>query len=176
MAVSAFKVLLVGEANVGKSSLIRRLLLDEFDKDYRATVGVDLSAAVIKINPTTPVILTLVDLGGQKDFTDLRTYYYRDAHFSVLVYDIANRETFDSLQDWNMGLRIALDKSENPPLPGILVGNKSDLDADRQVSLDEGNSYAQTLDWNFVETSAKSGDNVHTTFNDIAKELYESNS
>jgi small GTP-binding protein len=172
MTVAAFKVLLVGEANVGKSSLIRRLLLDEFDEDYRATVGVDLSAAVVNIDDATPVILTLVDLGGQKDFTDLRTYYYRDAHYSVLVYDISNRDTFDSLQDWNKGLRVALDKKEDPPLPGVLVGNKSDLKDNRQVSVDEGKGYAQSLGWEYKETSAKTGEYVQETFKSVAMDLF----
>ena len=68
MTVPAFKVLLVGDPNVGKSSLIRRILLGEFDETYHATVGVDLSAVVIETEPSKPCILTVIDLGGQKAF------------------------------------------------------------------------------------------------------------
>lgn len=171
MTVSSFKVLLVGEASVGKSSLIRRLLLDEFDEQYQATVGVDLSAAVIDIDEDEQVILTLVDLGGQKDFTDLRTYYYKDAHYSVLVYDIANHQSYDSLQSWYEGMQMALQRHEHDALPGILVGNKADLDSQREVSPDKAREYAKSLGWDYMETSAKTGKNVQDTFTRIANEL-----
>ena len=85
MSVHTFKVLLVGEPNVGKSSLIRRILLGEFDEEYMTTIGVDLSAVVIETGHGSPVILTVIDLGGQKEFSNLRTHYYKDAHHSVLV-------------------------------------------------------------------------------------------
>jgi small GTP-binding protein len=171
MTVSSFKVLLVGEASVGKSSLIRRLLLEEFDEQYQATVGVDLSAAVINVDEDKQVILTLVDLGGQKDFTDLRTYYYKDAHYAVLVYDISEIETYDSLQSWYDGMQMALQRHEKDALPGKLVGNKADLDAVREVSYEKAKEYALSLGWEYVETSAKTGKNVHSTFTNIGKEL-----
>ncbi|MHA2069313.1 MAG: Rab family GTPase, partial [Candidatus Thorarchaeota archaeon] len=106
MSVPAYKVLLVGDANVGKSSLIRRMLLGEFDPDYTATVGVDLSAIAINVDPFTPVILTAIDLGGQEDFSKLRTQYYKGAHYAMLVYDITNRESFKNIPDWIEGLMI----------------------------------------------------------------------
>jgi small GTP-binding protein len=79
-----YKVLLVGDPNVGKSSIIRRLLLDDFDETYNATIGVDLSAVALTIEAITPVILTVIDLGGQAGFTELRSQYYKGAHFAVL--------------------------------------------------------------------------------------------
>jgi small GTP-binding protein len=174
LAVPAFKVLLVGDPNVGKSSLIRRMLLGEFDEEYRATVGVDLSAVVIEREPRSPVILTVIDLGGQKEFSDLRTHYYRDAHYAALVYDITNRESFEALSGWLDGMRIALNRKDNEPATGIVLGNKADIHDHRLVSEEEGERYAESLGWTFIETSAKSGLNVEETFQLIAKQLVES--
>ncbi len=171
MTVSNFKVLLVGDPNVGKSSLIRRTLLGEFDEDYQATVGVDLSAVVIELEESSPVILTLVDLGGQKEFSNLRTHYYKDAHFSILVYDVSDRESFDAIPGWFDGMAIALNRAHKELAPGILIGNKVDREEGRLVSTDEGKQYADSIGWNFIETSAKTGHNVETTFSTIAKYL-----
>ncbi len=173
MTVSNFKVLLIGDSNVGKSSLIRRILLGEFDEDYRATVGVDLSAVVIELEESSPVILTLVDLGGQKEFSNLRTHYYKDAHFSILVYDISDRESFDALPGWFEGMAIALNRAHKELAPGILIGNKLDREEVRLVTTDEGKQYADSIGWNFSETSAKSGHNVEDIFSSIAKYLID---
>jgi small GTP-binding protein len=171
MGVSNFKVILVGDPNVGKSSLIRRLLLGEFDEDYRATVGVDLSAAIIELPNHAPVILTLVDLGGQKEFSNLRTHYYKDAHFAILVYDISNRDSFEVLPNWHDGMVLALNRAHKAISPGMILGNKADMETERTVSKDEGQNYAKSLEWSCVETSAKTGLNVEQVFSWIARHL-----
>jgi small GTP-binding protein len=171
MTVLSFKVLLVGDPNVGKSSLIRRLLLGEFDEDYQATVGVDLSAVVIELDEGNQVILTLVDLGGQKEFANLRTHYYKDAHYSVLVFDISDRKSFDVLPNWFDGMAAALNKAHRDFAPGILIGNKADIEDTRVVTTEEGKAFADSIGWNYIETSAKTGLNVEETFTSIAKYL-----
>jgi small GTP-binding protein len=172
VTVPVYKVLLVGEANVGKSSLIRRLILDDFDEQYCATIGVDLSAVAINIDPVTPVILTVIDLGGQSEFSSLRTQYYKGAHYVVLVYDITKRDSFEKMHFWYEGLMEHLSSSESSNLPGVVCANKIDLEASREVTATDGRIYADSLNWPYRETSAKSGLNVQESFVEIAKTLY----
>ena len=172
MSVPVYKVLLVGDPNVGKSSIIRRLLLDDFDETYNATIGVDLSAVALTIEAVTPVILTVIDLGGQAGFTELRSQYYKGAHYAVFVYDITERASFYDLQTWYDGLLEALPGLASDEFPGMLMGNKSDMIKMRQVQEVEGRTYADRLGVPFYETSAKTGGNINLAFNRIAKELY----
>ncbi len=174
MSVPVYKVLLVGDPNVGKSSIIRHLTIGEFDETYHATAGVDLSAVAVNVDPITPVILTVIDLGGQSDFGDLRTQYYRGAHYCILVYDISKKLTFESLPNWHSGIieNIGPISSTKGSLPGILVGNKSDLEDSRQVTSMDARIYADIIGWQFYETSAKTGQNIESIFNQISKELY----
>jgi small GTP-binding protein len=172
LSVPVYKVLLVGDPNVGKSSIIRRLLLDDFDETYNATIGVDLSAVALTIEAITPVILTVIDLGGQAGFTELRSQYYKGAHFAVFVYDITERVSFEDLPTWFDGLQEAVPGLINDELLGMVIGNKADMIKMRQVAEIEGRTYADELRVPFYETSAKTGENVNLAFNRIAKVLY----
>jgi len=171
-SVPVYKVILIGDASVGKSSLIRRLLLDEFDEEYTATVGVDLSAVAFNIEEITPVILTAIDLGGQADFDELRSKYYQGAHFACLVYDISDQRSFDRLVHWYEGLIDSVPDFGSDSKLGMVFGNKSDLDDEREVNSLDGRRYASEINWPFYETSAKTGYNVSKAFTRIAKTLY----
>jgi small GTP-binding protein len=170
--VPAYKVLLVGDAHVGKSSLIRRMVLGEFDPDYTATVGVDLSAIAINVDPITPVILTAIDLGGQEDFSMLRTQYYKGAHYAMLVYDITNRVSFTNIPDWIEGLIINVSSRDRKGFPCMLVANKVDRIDARAVTSAEGRILADERELPFYEASAKTGENVNEMFKRIAKHLF----
>lgn len=171
MAVPVYKVLLVGEPNVGKSSIIRWMLLGEFDEKYTATIGVDLSAIAINVDPITPVILTVIDLGGQSDFGALRSLYYRGARSAVLVYDISNRTSFECLRGWYDGICENVSKPTKK-FPGFVIANKTDLESIREVDSSEGRVFADSIGWPFIEGSAKTGENIRDVFTRIAKELY----
>ncbi|MHA1637329.1 MAG: Rab family GTPase [Candidatus Thorarchaeota archaeon] len=171
MAVPVYKVLLVGEPNVGKSSIIRWMLLGEFDEKYCATVGVDLSAIAINVDPITPVILTTIDLGGQDDFGALRSQYYRGARSAILVYDVTKRASFECLREWYDGIckNVARDLET---FPGFVFANKCDLQEVRDVDSSEGRIFAESIGWPFYEGSAKTGDMIREVFHRIAKQLY----
>lgn len=171
MTVPVYKLLLVGNANVGKSSLIRRVLLGEFDPAYCATAGVDLSAIAINVDAFTPVILTCIDLGGQEDFSALRTQYYKGAHSALLVFDVTSRESFESLPSWHRGLESTLSSVEKRDLRGFVVANKVDM-SDKRVTSLEALRFSESIGWPYIETSAKTGLNVDGLFKRVAKTLF----
>lgn len=171
MSVPVFKVLLVGDSNVGKSSLIRRMLLGEFDEEYNTTIGVDLSAVIVDGTPVGRVILTVIDLGGQKEFSDLRAQYYHDANYAVLVYDITNGASFSALPGWFDSMKSRLSLVDSESFRGIVLGNKADRTQERQVTQQNGRTYADSIGWIFLETSAKSGLNVEKAFIEIADQI-----
>ena len=148
------------------------MVLGEFDPDYIATIGVDLSAIAINVDPITPVILTAIDLGGQEDFSRLRTQYYKGAHYAIMVYDISNRTSFDHIPDWIYGLMMNVELRDKQTFPCMLVGNKSDMNSEREVTIVEGRLVANSRGWPFYEASAKSGSNVDEIFLRIAKYLF----
>lgn len=174
VSVPAYKLLLVGDANVGKSSLIRWLLLGDFDPDYTATVGVDLSAVALNVDGKTPVIMTMIDLGGQSDFTALRTQYYKGAHGAALVYDISCHASFENLETWHDELKEHIEEPNGVSLQGVVIGNKIDKAGSREVPRIEGRSFADSIGWPFHETSAKSGEHVEDVFTALAKRMYVS--
>ncbi|MFW9890076.1 MAG: Rab family GTPase, partial [Candidatus Thorarchaeota archaeon] len=133
---------------------------------------VDLSAIAINVDPITPVILTAIDLGGQEDFSKLRTQYYRGAHYAIMVYDIANRDSFDHIPVWIHALVTNVVLRDKQTFPCMLVGNKSDMNSQREVTTVEGRLLANSRSWPFYEASAKSGDNVREIFLRIAKLLF----
>jgi Ras-related protein Rab-8A len=148
------------------------MLLDDFDPDYTATVGVDLSAIAINVDPITPVILTAIDLGGQEDFGKLRTQYYKGAHYALLVYDVTKRVSFVNIPDWIEGLMINVSLRDGQDFPCMLVANKVDKIDEQEVPPAEGRILADKREWPFFETSAKTGQNVYELFLRIAKHLY----
>ncbi|MEM2143243.1 MAG: Rab family GTPase [Candidatus Thorarchaeota archaeon] len=172
MGVPAYKVILVGDPSVGKSSLIRRVLLDEFDETYCATVGVDLSAVAVNIDENTPVIITAIDLGGQEDFTALRTQYYKGSHAALLVFDVTRPESFERLSMWYSGLVGTVKTIEGREITGFVVGNKIDMGDSRAVSREDALIFADRIGWPYVETSAKTGENVRSLFERVAKILF----
>lgn len=119
--------------------------------------------------------MTVIDLGGQEDFSALRSTYYRGAHYSILVYDISSRNSFECLSSWYAGIVHNIGSrgtSSTEALPGMLVGHKCDLESKREVPAREGRIYADLIGWQFYEASAKTGLNIRNIFLRIAKELY----
>ncbi|MHA1637870.1 MAG: Rab family GTPase [Candidatus Thorarchaeota archaeon] len=162
MSAEIYKCLIVGPRNVGKSSIIRRYLEDAFQETYTATIGVGMNVASLEF-PEGKVVLSLVDLGGQQSFAALRNRFYQGAHFVMVVYDVTDRETFDSIPKWVESLNQTVCTMGNS-IVGALIANKVDKESERVISEAEGRQLAGVLSLDYFETSAKTGQNISEMF------------
>ncbi|MGD2072909.1 MAG: Rab family GTPase [Candidatus Thorarchaeota archaeon] len=163
MSAEIFKILLIGPPNVGKSSLVKRFTADEFEDSYIATAGVSLSISRMDF-PEGRIVLTLLDLGGQESYRDLRNRFYQGAHYVILVYDRTDRSTFQQIPKWYESFCRNVCVPQSIFVPGALVANKVDLSEKEEVSSEEGKQLANILAWDYFETSAVTGVNVSELF------------
>ncbi|KAI8357885.1 ras family-domain-containing protein [Choanephora cucurbitarum] len=161
-----FKLVFLGEQSVGKTSLITRFMYDTFDNTYQATIGIDFLSKTMYLEDRT-VRLQLWDTAGQERFRSLIPSYIRDSSVAVVVYDITNRTSFQNTAKWIEDVRA----ERGPEVIIVLVGNKTDLNEKREVSMEEGEKKASDTGIMFIETSAKAGYNVKTLFKRIAQTL-----
>ena len=160
-----YKLIFLGDQNVGKSSILNRFLSDTFVEEYQATIGLDFQSKNVQID-NQDVHLLLYDTAGQEKFRSLIPMYTRDANIILLVYDITNKESFENLYVW---LKDLTNININEVIICI-VGNKTDLNEKREVSNEEGQKYAQEHDFIFQEVSAKTGEGFSELF---YKSLFE---
>jgi small GTP-binding protein len=155
------KVTLVGDAAVGKSSLIHRLSTEQFRAKRTMTIGVDFHIYNISHNLSATRMIVW-DVGGQDRFAYTRRAFYRGSKAVGLVYDISDRKTFEQLKRWKIEVREQL-----PNVPLVLAGNK--IDMPRQVAREEGQEIADTWGVPFFETSCLSGQGVRDFFVHLAE-------
>ncbi|OMJ79838.1 hypothetical protein SteCoe_20034 [Stentor coeruleus] len=161
-----FKLLLIGDSGVGKSSLLLRFADNTYTESFIATIGVDFKIKTIDVESKV-IKLQIWDTAGQEKFRTITSSYYRGAHGVIVVYDVTNRETFNNVKNW-MG-EISRYASEN--VNRLLIGNKCDCDTKRAVSTEEGKEFADSLGIPFMETSAKTSSNVEQSFFRMASEI-----
>ena len=165
----SFKIIVIGNSAVGKSSLVDRVTKNKFLEDYSATIGFDYSSFFIKYDNKT-IKLQIWDTCGQEIYQSLITNFYRNSSLAIMVYAINNRESFDNLDNWIKELK----KESNPDVKTILIGNKVDLESERKISYKEAEKYSKDLNFiSFYETSAKTGFNTQKVFIKSAIILYE---
>ncbi len=162
-----FKFVIIGDHEVGKTSIVRRFVEKRFLKDYRATIGLNIISHKFdflgnKIN------LTLWDIGAQSYFKRFRKTYYSGAQAGFIVFDLTQRSSYDNLKNWYDELQAFV---TNPKLPIVIVGNKTDLTDERVVNYQEGVKLTSEFGKkgiSYIETSALTGDNVEDAFNLIS--------
>jgi Ras-related protein Rab-5C len=162
-----FKLVLLGESAVGKSSLVLRFVKDQFD-DYReSTIGAAFLTQTVTLDDQTTVKFEIWDTAGQERYKSLAPMYYRNANCAVVVYDITQSASLEKARTWIRELQ----RQADPSIVIALCGNKLDLAARRQVSQEEAKKYADEEGLMWTETSAKTGEGVTEIFTAIAQKL-----
>ena len=160
----AYKLILGGEGGVGKTSMVHRFVEDSFQTDYKSTIGTSIMKKECEFQGLESKVRFIIwDLAGQAQFKRVRQTYLANAEAGILVYDVTRKETLDSLENWFKEI-----KSVSPTISLILVGNKIDLEDDRVISTEQGEELAQKLNLSYIETSAKTGENINDAFNMLA--------
>jgi len=164
--VCQFKVVLLGESAVGKSSLVLRFVKGQFHEYQESTIGAAFLTQTISIDDNT-IKFEIWDTAGQERYHSLAPMYYRGAQAAIIVYDITSQDSFVRAKSWVKELQ----RLANTNIVIALAGNKADLGNKRAVEFEEAQAYADENSLLFLETSAKTAQNVNEVFLAIAKKL-----
>ena len=161
------KMVLLGDSGVGKSCLVLRFVRGQFDPSSKVTVGAAFMSHPVALPDSSTVKFEIWDTAGQERYASLAPLYYRGASAAAIVYDITNKESFAKAKHWVKELQ----KNASQEIVIVLVGNKSDLEQDRDVPAEEAKAYAEENGMEHVEASAKTAHNVSEIFESIAAHL-----
>ena len=165
------KICLLGNVNVGKTSIASRFCKDSFTENYMNTIGGAYQQQNIVLNNGAKIKLHIWDTSGQDRFRSMTNLYYRDAQVAILTYDVTNEQSLESLNYWLNELN---DKVEIDNMILCLAGNKNDVEASKKtVPTSKGKAFAEEHNMIFYETSAKTGAGVKELFQAIAVKEYE---
>lgn len=160
-----FKYIIVGDSGVGKSSINLQFTNNKFNDNHGITIGIDIGIKSVNVN-NKQVRIQIWDTAGQEIFKSIIHAYYKGVRCVLLVYSVTNASSFKSLDNWLTEVKQLVD---DPYI--ILIGNKADIDTDRQVSIAEGKQFATKNNMEFFETSAKNQINIDNVFIESATNI-----
>ncbi len=158
--IAVLKVVIAGDGNVGKTSLVRRYCEGKFEASRVATIGVDFQTKVVEL-PTGTVKLSIWDMAGQDRFAVVRSGFYRGSLAAALVYDVTDPLSLEDLGKWHQEISGII-----PGQKFIIVGNKIDLERSTQAEV--ASAYSAKIAAQYLETSALTGDGVAEMFKSLA--------
>ncbi|KAI6660290.1 Ras-related protein rab-10 [Oopsacas minuta] len=163
-----FKILLIGDSGVGKTSVLFRFSDDAFNTTFISTIGIDFKIKTIELDGKK-IKLQIWDTAGQERFHTITTSYYRGAMGIILVYDITQQKSFDNIAKWLHNI----ETHASPDVEKTLIANKCDMETKRVISKDQGQRIADEYTIRFFETSAKSNINIDQTFETLARAILQ---
>ena len=162
------KIMLIGQVNVGKTSLIRRYTKNTFGGTFLTTVGIDFQEKVVNIDKKS-IQIQIWNTAGEERFRNIAKNYFNSSDGFLIVYDITDKNALEKLKFWYEQIQLNAPKN----IKYVLVGNKCDLEEQREVSKDEGINYSKEFKCKFYETSAKEGINVNEIFQCLINDIYK---
>jgi Ras-related protein Rab-11A len=163
----SFKVVVLGDWAVGKTSLIRRHAKGKFDFDTKPTIGVDVTTKSYALPGGTTIALSIWDIAGQEFISSVRHQYYAGASAAILVFDLTRPESFWHVKTWYVDLRDNLQQK----VPVVLIGNKKDLLDRRAVTDGEIRELSEGYGFRYFDTSAATGENVDRAFYNLVAQV-----
>ncbi|MHA1145146.1 MAG: Rab family GTPase [Candidatus Helarchaeota archaeon] len=164
-----WKICVIGDPSVGKTTLMLRYTEQRFEQLYIPTVGCQVSQKFVSLSDKN-IKLNIWDIAGQSKFAAFRKIFYEGAFGYILVFDTTNKQTLVNSLTWNKDYQ-KMNKSKVKI--GLLVGNKVDLESNLEVTKEEAEKYAKKMSLDYVETSAKTGQNVDLMFQTIVQKILE---
>jgi Ras-related protein Rab-8A len=161
-----YKLLLIGDSGVGKTSLLFRFAEDAFNATFISTIGIDFKIRTIDIDGKK-IKLQVWDTAGQERFRTITTAYYRGAMGIILVYDVTCQTSFDNIRNWIKNT----DEHASNDVEKMILGNKCDIEGKRVITFEKGERLAQEYGVKFYETSARESVNVETAFIEFARAI-----
>ena len=163
-----YKIIIIGDSGVGKSNILTRYLKNEFKIDSKSTVGVEFGSKKLTIKGTK-IKCQIWDTAGEERYRSITSTYYKGSKGCFLVYDITSESSFENIDKWYGEIKKAADKN----ISVILVGNKCDLEQERQVPAEKGEQKAKTLNCPFFETSALAGIQIERAFTTMVENIHD---
>ena len=161
------QLLIIGDAIVGKTSILSRFENNSFNPNYLATVGLDFFKKEVIID-NKKIRIKIWDTAGQERYKSLTKGFFRNAQGIIIVFDVTNKESFDNLQYWIQSILNNISDIGN--IPVIIIGNKIDL-PQREINKEDGENYAKKYNYKYFETSAKSGENIEESIMFLVREV-----
>jgi small GTP-binding protein len=161
-----FKLLLIGDSGVGKTSVLFRFSEDAYNSTFISTIGIDFKIRTIDLDGKK-IKLQIWDTAGQERFRTITTAYYRGAMGIMLVYDITNEKSFENIRNWIRNI----EEHASTDVEKMILGNKCDMNDRRQVTKERGSLLASEYNIKFMETSAKSSTNVEEAFIALSRDI-----
>lgn len=170
MTQSGYKIVVLGSSGVGKTAILQRLVDGTFTEDSGSTVGVEFKTYMLSLdNQANPIRLNIWDTAGQERFRAVSRTYFRNAVGAILVFAIDDTQSFAALDSWLCELH----QQASPNCTVVLVGNKTDNEGDREVTVAQAEEFAARHDLQFLETSAKKGAGVTEAFVRLSMNIIE---